>query len=84
MAEDGTHGRGRNYIAPLQVQADKKSAIVAGKSRRRTTIDARCEADEDVVLSALPVVNTANRQVIIRMSTLHKLTGSFRKLGWSR
>lgn len=44
------------------------------------TIDEEGEAAEDVVLSALPVVNTANPSVIIRMSTLHKLTGSFRKL----
>jgi len=43
------------------------------------TIDEECEAEEEVVLSALPIVNTAKPSVIIRMSTFHKAIGTFQK-----
>lgn len=42
-------------------------------------IDEECEADDDIVNSAIPVVNTANPSIIIRSSTFHKSFGSFQE-----
>jgi len=40
-------------------------------------VDEECEADPDVVKSALPIVNSAMPSIIMRGSTFHELDGSF-------
>ena len=43
------------------------------------TIDEECEAEENVVTSALPTINSAHPSGIIRSSTFHKSFGTFQK-----
>ena len=44
------------------------------------TIDEECEADESIVMGAIPMVNTAEPSVICRASTFHRLDGTFKTL----
>jgi hypothetical protein len=43
-------------------------------------IDEECETEDEIVISAKKTVNTAEPGLIVRGSTLHKLTGSFAEL----
>jgi len=44
------------------------------------TIDEECEAEESIVMGAIPMVNTAEPSVICRASTFHRLDGTFKTL----
>jgi hypothetical protein len=53
-----------------------------GGSRRGggLTIDEECEADPNIVRDATPMVDTADPSIILRISTFHKLEGTFEEL----
>ena len=44
------------------------------------TIDEECEADPNIVKDATPMVDTADPSIIMRISTFHKLEGTFEEL----
>lgn len=72
-------GRGKIYVLAA-TEKQTRSPHVGGQTRGGALfIDEECEAEEDIVKSAIPIVDTANPSVIVRSSTFHTAFGSYQK-----
>jgi len=72
-----TAGLGKIFVLAA-TEKQTRSPHVGSKTRGGAlVIDEECEAEEKVVRSAIPVVNTAHPSAIIRSSTFHKAYGTF-------
>lgn len=67
--------RGNYYRA---VAASEKQ--VRGPHPDALFIDEACEAKDQLILSALPMVNTSPRQLIVLTSTFHKVFGAYQDI----
>jgi len=62
-------------------QTSVRSPHVGGENKGGgLVLDEEAEMDPELVTSALPIVNTGNPSAVIRLSTPHKQTGTFRLL----
>jgi hypothetical protein len=68
------------HAGGIIIKKRKGEEIAMGGRGGGLTIDEECEADEEIVKSAIPTVNTADPSVIMRGSTFHRLDGTFKTL----
>jgi hypothetical protein len=59
------------------------SKQVRGPHPDNLFIDEACEAKDEIILSALPMVNTSPHQLVVLTSTFHKIFGLFQET-WDR
>ena len=72
--------QGSQIFVLAATEKQTRSPHIGGKNKGGLlVIDEECEAEENVVNSALPTVNSAHPSGIIRSSTFHKAVGTFQK-----
>lgn len=69
----------RNYFKAVAASSKQ----VRGPHPDNLFIDEACEAKDEIILSALPMVNTSPYQLIVLTSTFHKIFGLFQET-WDR
>ena len=85
------YGRGK-IVVVAATEKQTRSPHPGGRKRGGLlSIDEECEAEESIVKSAIPSVDTANPSAIIRSSTFHKAFGTYqdcwdnaKKYGYTR
>lgn len=65
------------HAGGIRLTIGKRDGVARGGG---LTIDEECEADEEIVMGAIPMVNTAEPSFILRASTFHRLDGTFKTL----
>ena len=70
---------GKIFVLAATEKQTRSPHIGGAKRGGLLVVDEECEAEESVVVSALPVINTAHPSAILRSSTFHKSFGSYQK-----